>query len=241
MGMGPAHGESSRPAPASLHAVWSYIRANGATFLCLNVGLGLVALYGYGKNAWVPTLLIRRHGLTQGQAGLLFGLIVGVSGTAGIVLAGQLADRLRQRGIVDANLRVALWGSALGLVFAVPFPLAPSAGWAAICLVPVTVFLSSPFGVAPAAIQQMMPNTMRAQATALYLFVINLIGMGLGPTAVAVLTEDVFRDEKAVNLSLLLVGVLSFAAAAVLLWLGLKPYRRSLDYLRSWSQVDAPR
>ena len=88
-----------------------------------------------------------------------------------------------------------------------------------------------PFGVAPAAIQQMMPNTMRAQASALYLFVINLIGLGLGPTAVATLTEDVFRDKNAVHLSLLVVGVVAHVVAAALLWLGLKHYRRSLGIL----------
>jgi MFS family permease len=163
---------------------------------------------------------------------------VAVSGTTGIVSAGRLADWLRQRGYVDANLRVALLGSALGLPFVVLFPLAPAAHWAAMLLVPVVFFMSSPFGVAPAAIQQMMPNTMRAQATAVYLFVINLIGIGLGPTVVATLTEDVFRDQKAVHLSLLVVGVLTFASAAILLWIGLKPYRGSLEYLKSWSAAD---
>ena len=55
-----------------------------------------------------------------------------------------------------------------------------------------------PFGLAPAAIQQLMPNTMRGQASSLYLFVINLIGLGLGPTVVATLTQDVFHDKNAV-------------------------------------------
>jgi MFS family permease len=99
-------------------------------------------------------------------------------------------------------------------------------------------FMSMPFGVGPAAIQQMMPNTMRAQATALYLFVINLIGLGLGPTLVAILTEDVFRDKNAVHYSLLVVGVISYVSAAILLWLGLKPYRGSLEYLKEWTEAN---
>jgi hypothetical protein len=56
---------------------------------------------------------------------------------------------------------------------------------------------------------------------------------------VAALTENVFRDRQAVHLSLLVVGVLTFAAAALLLWVGLKPYRRSLEYLKRWSEADA--
>ena len=231
-------GSAIAPA-ASLPAVWRYVNDNRATFVCLNIGTGLVALYGYGATSWVPTLFIRRYGWTQGQTGLVYGLIVGVFGTLGIVSAGRLADWLRQRGHADANLRVAFLGSALGLPFVLLFPLAPTALWAAMLLVPVVLFLSSPFGVAPAAIQEMMPNTMRAQATAFYLFVINLIGIGLGPTIVATLTEDVFRDKKDVHLSLLVVGVVAFAAAALLLWVGLTPYRRSLEYLKRWAESDA--
>jgi hypothetical protein len=67
--------------------------------------------------------------------------------------------------------------------------------------------------------------------------VINLIGLGLGPTLVATLTEDVFRDKNAVHFSLVVVGVFSYVFAAILLWLGLKPYRRSLDYLKEWSEA----
>ena len=75
---------------------------------------------------------------------------------------------------------------------------------------------------------------MRAQATAVYLFVINLIGMGLGPTAVAMLTDKVFRDEQALNVSLAIVGAISQTVAGVLVCASLKRYRRSLEYFREW-------
>jgi hypothetical protein len=80
---------------------------------------------------------------------------------------------------------------------------------------------------------------MRAQATAVYLFVINLIGMGLGPTAVAVLTEDVFRDKQLVHYSLTIVGGVSNAVAGMLLCAGLRPYRASLEYFKQWSAARA--
>ena len=223
---------------ASMGEVWAYVRDNRATLLYLNLGIGMVTLFAYGAASWIPSLFIRRHGWTQGNTGLVFGLIVGVGGTVGIVTGGRMADWLRQRGHTDANLRVALLGAVGGLPFAVLFSLVPSGFWAAIFLVPVLFFLSMPFGVAPAAIQQMMPNAMRAQATAFYLFVINLIGIGLGPTLVAALTEDVFRDKNAVHYSLLVVGVIAHVSAAILLWLGLERYRRSLDYLKEWSSAN---
>jgi MFS family permease len=217
-------------------AVWSYIRLNAATFACLTLGTGLVALYSYGANSWIPAMLIRRFAWSPRQTGLVFGVIVAVAGTLGIVSGGRLADWLRQKGHADSNLRVALWGTVVGFPFVLLFPLAPSANLVAALLVPVVFFMSMPFGVAPAAIQQMMPNTMRAQATAVYLFVINLVGIGLGPPIVAVVTERVFHDAQAVHLSLLVVGAVSFALAIILLWAGLRPYRRSLDLLNRFSE-----
>ena len=184
-------------------------------------------------------MLVRRYGWSPGHTGLVFGAIVAVAGTLGIVTGGRLADWLRQRGNPDSNLRIALWAAAAGLPFVMLFPLAPSANAAAALLVPVVFFMSMPFGVAPAAIQQMMPNTMRAQATAVYLFVINLVGIGLGPTIVAALTERVFHDPRAVHLSLLIVGAVSYVLAIALLWAGLRPYRRSLEYLKRFDQADS--
>ncbi len=229
---------SAAAAPTS-RAVWSYIRTNYATFLFLTLGTSFIALYAYGANAWTPALLSRRYGWSPRDTGLVFGTIIAVAGTLGIVSGGRLADVLRQKGHVDSNLRVALMAAIAGLPFVVLFPLAPVGSIAAALLVPVVLFMSMPFGVAPAAIQQMMPNNMRAQATALYLFVINLVGMGIGPTIVATLTEDVFHDKKAVHLSLLVVGAVSYALAVILLWAALKPYRRSLNYLERFSEGDS--
>jgi MFS family permease len=231
-----ARGEGTDAGSSAFTAVGCYVLANRTTFLYLNLGIAMIALYGYGATSWVPTLFMRRHGWSPGQTGLVFGLIVAVFGTVGIVTGGFLADRLRGGGHADANVRVALLAAAAGLPSVVAFPLVPAAHWAAAVLSVVVFFMSMPFGVAPAAIQQMMPNAMRAQATAVYLFVINLIGLGLGPTVVATLTEDVFRDKRAVHYSLLTVGALAYVAAIILLGLGLGPYRRSLDFLKNWGE-----
>ena len=222
-----------------LREVWAYMSGNRGTFTCLYVGVAMAALGIYGAMAWVPTFFIRRYGWTAGDTGLVFGLIVGISGTAGMATGGRLADWLHGRGKSDANLRVALFSVVAWLPFGALYPIVSSAWWASALLVPVYFFGSMPVGLAPAAIQQLMPNTMRGQASAIYLFVINLIGLGLGPTIVATLTQDVFQDKNAVHLSLLVTGVFAQVCAAVLLWRGLKHYRRSLDYLSAWSKANA--
>lgn len=229
-------GKAAPPAPGE---VWAYIRDNRRTFACLNLGIACLTFSSYGLSTWVPTFFVRRHGWDAGRAGLVFGLIVAVAGTLGIVAGGRLADRLRRDGRGDAELRVAWLAAVAWLPFGVLFPVMPRPGLSAALLALAVFFGSAPFGVAPAAIQRMMPNAMRAQATALYLFVINLIGLGLGPTAVAVATDYVFRDKAAVGLSLLAVGLLADAAAVALLALGLAPYRRSLDYLARWKPAPA--
>ena len=129
------------------------------------------------------------------------------------------------------------WEPSAGCHSPCSFRSVPSGFWAAMFLVPVLFFMSMPFGVAPAAIQQMMPNTMRAQATAIYLFVINLIGMGSVPRRGHVDRGCIPRQERR---PLFAAGRRRDrgVSAAILLWLGLKPYRRSLDYLKEWSSAD---
>ncbi len=221
---------------ATMTEVWGYLRDNWGTFLCLNLGIAMITLNAYSMTAWVPAMFTRRHHWSPLNTGLTFGVIIAASGTLGLLTGGRLADWFSERGRTDANMRVAALAALALLPFGLAFPLVPSGTWAAVLLAPALFFSSIPFGVAPAAIQRMMPNTMRAQATAVYLFVINLIGMGLGPTVVATLTEDVFHDKKSVHYSLAIVGGTTQLVAGVLLWIGLAHYRRSIEYFKAWNE-----
>jgi hypothetical protein len=80
-----------------------------------------------------------------------------------------------------------------------------------------------------------MPASMRGQASAVYLFILNLIGLGIGPSAVAMCTQYLFRRDNAVNYSLLIVSVTACLLSATLLASGLKPFLKSLDRLRDWT------
>src|SRR6185436_12188877 len=97
--------------------------------------------------------------------------------------------------------RVGVFVALAWLPFGLSYPLVPSGYWAAALLIPSAFLASAPFGVSAAAIQQMMPNSMRGQASAIYLFVVNLIGLGIGPSAVAAATDFVFEDDQAVRYS----------------------------------------
>ena len=222
-----------------LAEVGRYIRANRRTVLCHNFGFAGLAFAGYGSAAWVPTFFIRTYGWDAGQVGIVYGCIVAVFGCLGIVFGGRLADWMAKRGSSDANMRVGLYAAIGAVPFVLSFPLMDSALWAALLVAPAVFCLSMPFGVAPAAIQEIMPNSMRGQASAIYLFVITLIGLGIGPTAVALVTDYGFGDDQALRYSLLIVSGLALFSSVLLLSKGLKPYRESVVRLQGWSAEPA--
>lgn len=219
--------------------VGRYIRSNRRTVLCHNFGFAGLSFAGYGSAAWIPTFYIRTYGWDAGQVGVIYGSLVAVFGCLGIVFGGRLADWLAKRGRSDANMRVGLYAAMGALPLVLMFPLMPDALWATVLLAPTIFCLSMPFGVAPAAIQEIMPNSMRGQASAIYLFVITLFGLGLGPTAVALVTDYVFADDNALRYSLLIVTTLAVLGSVLLLWRGLSPYRESLQRLQQWAAQPA--
>lgn len=215
--------------------VGRYIRSNRRTVLCHNFGFAGLAFAGYGSAAWIPTFYIRTYGWDASQVGIIYGSIVAVFGCMGIVFGGRLADWMAKRGRSDANMRVGLISAIGALPLVILFPLLNDAFWVSVVMAPTVFFLSMPFGVAPAAIQEIMPNSMRGQASAIYLFVITLVGLGLGPTAVALVTDYVFADDMALRYSLLIVTALAVFSSIILLSRGLKPYRESIVRLQQWS------
>jgi MFS family permease len=209
-----------------------YVGSNWRTMLCHNAGFGLISLASYGSASWIPSFFARTHHWSIPKIGLVFGLITMVFGSAGIVFGGRLADRLRRRGVTDASLRVGLWGALATIPIGFGYLVIPDANLAVVALAPVIFSMSMPFGVAPAAIQEIMPNAMRAQASSIYLFTVNLIGLGCGPTAVALVTDFVFHDDNAVGYSIMVVGTIANLSAIALLMAGLKPYRETLGRLQ---------
>ena len=214
---------------------FAYMLENKLTFLCHCVGFGLLSLASYASGAWIPEFFRRNFHWDIPRTGIVYGTLVVIFGSLGIVGAGKIADMLRARGRLNANMFVGMWVALIAIPVSCLLYLAPSPGWATLWLAPACIMAAAPFGVSAAAIQQMMPNPMRGQASAVYLFIINMIGLGLGPTAVAVCTQYLFKRDDAVNYSLLVVHLVSLSLAALLLGGGLKPFLRSLDRLNKWT------
>lgn len=228
-------GVARQAAVVPFGAVLRYMGRNWQTILCHHLAFALMAVFNFGLGAWLFEFMSRTHGWTPKNIGLLFGLNVMIAGALGIVAGGWLADRLAARGVRDANLRIGLIAAIAFFPTNGLFPLMEDDVLTYLLTIPGSFFLALPGGAAAAAVQEIMPNPMRGQASAMYLFVINLVGMGLGPTAVAWITDGWFGDEKMLRYSLVIVGVTVHVLALAFLMLGLKPYRRSLEMAEEWS------
>jgi MFS family permease len=227
-------GERTGAKSVPFKEVIGYVKNNRKTFLCHNLGIAFTALAAYGAMTWVPTFLIRHHHWTAAEAGKGFGIVFAIAGSPGIVSGGWLADRLAVRGCSDAYLRVAMLAAAAAVPAGIPYLLVSDAHLAIVLLAPLVFLYAVPIGVAPAALMQVTPSQMRGQVSAVYLFTINLIGLGAGPTAVALVTDLVFRNDSQVGPSILLVATVANLVSAVILWSGLKSYVRSQGRLREW-------
>jgi MFS family permease len=207
-----------------------YFRANAGAFLCHNFGFGLLALSGYGALSWIPEFFVRVHGWERSFVGKTVGLNSMVVGVAGLYFGGYLGDRLARRGRSDSKILVGLLAVLVWLPFGLVLPFAPTGGLAFGLWIPMTFAAAMPWGAAAAAIQEAVPNQMRGRAAAVFLFVINIVGLGLGPQILPLFTDYVFRDEMQIHLSLFSVTATAEVGAFVLLLLALPRFRRALVY-----------
>jgi MFS family permease len=197
--------------------------ALGTLILCQ----AFAAMVSFTLNAWTPSYFIRSHHWTIAQTGLACGVTLSIAGLIGFLCCGLLGDWLVSRGIAGARLRVMGAAMLACAPLAAAFALAPDARLALLLLGLTTVLITMAIGSGPAALQEIVPNRMRGTTTAVAVLVVNLIGLGLGPTAVALLTDRVFGDAQALRLSLALATPCMALAAAALSMLSLRPYLHS--------------
>jgi MFS family permease len=214
--------------------VLAYLWQNRRTMLTYSCGFALLAFSGYGAAAWIPSHLMRNFGWTPKEVGVAVGTAAVTAGPMGILFGGWLSDMFRRRGIVHARLLVALISAAGWIPFGIAYPLVDSGTLAVWMYAPAIGIGAMTAGVGPAGIQEIMPNKMRGQASAIYLFIINLMGLGLGPFIIPLFTQYVFGSDADVRLSLLTVPVAAHALASIFLLSAIRPYVRSLARVEEW-------
>ncbi|MBD9680828.1 MFS transporter [Pseudomonas sp. PDM18] len=213
-----------------------YLAQNRRTILCHNLGFAGLAFAGYGGSAWIPSFFMRTYGWDASQVGITYGSLVAVFGCLGVLCGGRLADIMTRHGYTDANMRVGFYAAIGALPTVIIYPLMDNGWFAAMILIPSIFCLSMPFGVAVAALQEIVPNSMRGQTTAIYSLVISLLGLGMAPTAVALVSDYGFGNGGSLRYSLMIVTSIVLVFSSVMLGKGLRHFRESVTRLQTWER-----
>jgi predicted MFS family arabinose efflux permease len=157
-------------------------------FWGLSFGASASSMMGYGLFFWLPSFLVRSYGLTLLDASLYFGTILLVAGMAGIWLGGSLADRFGA-----ARKRAYAIIPAVAFIATVPFYAAAVMSESlavsfVLFLVPTALGLVW-LGPVLSSVQHVVPPNMRTTASAIFLFVNNLIGIGLGTVVLGAMSD----------------------------------------------------
>ena len=154
----------------------------------LIAGSVVAGLVGYGFTQWLPTFFIRAHDLSQSQTGMLMAVLFGISGAIGALVAGKWFDRLSNRGF-----QYGMWMLAIVPFFTIPLfilgLLADNLTTAILLFIIPGFAANYVIGPTIAMIQTLSPVHMRAVSSAIKMLCLNLIGMGIGPLLVGLLSD----------------------------------------------------
>jgi MFS family permease len=228
---------TAAPLRPPLSEVLSYVWLNRKFYGLYFVALALLSMCGYCVAAWLPTALVRAYGVygvTAGQVGKVLGVSTILMNSTGMLLAGVLCDRLTRQGKRDAPIIVALISACGIAVFGSLPAFMPSVPLIWVALFVAGLTFNAYNGVGPMAINQVTPNQYRAQVSAVYLFVVNALGLGVGPTLVPFVNDHFFHDPIKIRYSLFIV-VFCAALAAISLLLIVRPiYRQKQIEAATW-------
>ncbi|MEQ1752607.1 MAG: MFS transporter [Micropepsaceae bacterium] len=198
---------------AALRAAFAFIWHSQA---CRHVVIGvtLTSFVGYGGVMWAASFLKRTHGISGVEIGLVLGPIVGMLGGFGALLGGYLADRLSRQ-----DKRWNAWVISVAKAIAAPlilgFYLSDSFNLALVFYLPASVLGAFYLGPSFAIVQSVAPVSMRTTVSAIMLFVLNLIALGLGPLAVGMLSDALTPQfgSDALRYALMCTSLLNLWAA----------------------------
>ncbi len=221
--------EHGAPRGVSFRFLWRFLLERRGLYIGFPMGTALLGVFSYGLMAWYPSFLIRTYGLSMGEAGIYFGLVYLIFGPLGTYWGARTAERMEARGRRDAHMRFTMLAALAMTIPGALGPLMPSAPLALLVLVPTIFLKCSYYGNTGAVLQLVTPNQMRAQVTALQIFFGNIVGMTVGASAIAALTDFVFHDDGAVRYSLAIIAAIFCPAGALVLRACLKPYTDALE------------
>ena len=167
------------------------------SFLFMALGAAMNAFAGYSTANWVASFMIRTHQMPTGELGTWLALIIGVGGAIGVFGSGVIADKLGK-----TDKRWYMWVAVCACVISVPLQISTflvnDPYTALMCMVIPSVLSNAYLGATIASVHGMVGLKMRAVSSALLFFILNMIGLGMGPTTVG-LVSDLLVDQHGVD------------------------------------------
>jgi predicted MFS family arabinose efflux permease len=222
-------GETARVSVADVFA----IVAKKPAFWLMGFAAGTGSLISYGLAFWIPSFLARSFHLELIERSWIFGAIQLVGGVAGVWLGGVVGDRVR-RGRPSAYALVPTVTYALSLpAFLLAFSSNSIAVAAVLFLIPTALSLAW-LGPVIGAVTSLVKPHMRATAAAMFLFINNLIGLGLGSWLIGRISDALTLQygEEALRYSAMATTLL-YALAALLMGLAALRIERDSEPLTS--------
>ncbi len=208
-------------------------------YYALAAGAGLFVTYGVGN--FMPPFLERTYGewswpglqqalglctggpacteMSTAEIGIVYGVIAGVAGAIGTLAGGYLADAWGEK---DRRwfLWIPMWGKLIGGPLFVASMFAPGAELSLILYFPAIGFAAMYLGPSVAITHHLVPPGMRAMASAVFFFILTMIGLGLGPTVLGAVSDWFRANAGAGEMSLqwAMAAVVIAAYPLSLLW-----------------------
>jgi len=196
------------------------------------LGTAMMSYKSYGNGNFMPSFLYRIHEWSLTEIGFTLAVVSGLAGAVGTFLGGALADRYGQS---DQRwyVWVPMWGAILALPLGVYVLMAPADTYLIPAMIASTVVSTMYLGPCIAISHALVPANMRAMTSAILFFVLNMIGLGLGPLITGLLSDWFSAIHGAVGLRYAMVtSYVMGSSAIVFFFLSGRHLLKDLEMLR---------
>jgi MFS family permease len=220
-----------------LRDLWAFIKQNRVTYAIYYTAFPITGLIGIGTITWMPSYFIRVYGWSGHTTGLLYGIVVGVIGTAAMVTGGFLVDWLVSRGMKDAYIRLPLYTMPVNLIIQTSVPFMPNAELAFAASALSMFVFTLPFIGSATLLQLITPNQMRGQLVSYGVPISTFASVALGPLIAALITDYLFKDPMDVGYSLSTMVAILTPICWLLVFVGQKAFNQSLERANAWANA----
>lgn len=224
--------EPPRPAKSLLSPGFGpalrHIRTHALAYALHTAAAASTVLLIQSIAAWSPTFYVRFFAMPVPEAGIAVGTAVLIAGPLGHLSGGYLTDRFQRARVEGAAGMVMLIGLVTAIPFGLGFTLVTDFWWSILAFGGLTYFLTMAAPASLAGLQMLTPDRLRGLVTSIFLCVVTLIGVGLGPPLIGFITDHFFEHERFLGHSLALVMLFFATAGAIAAWASRRPVARTV-------------